>query len=171
MTNEDIIRNYVLRILLERGEEDEEGEDLPTTSGPGRGRFKKELEDLKALADVDPGKLMSNLKVSAPSGESEEKDMLSIIRAAVGGTSEMNNVYGTPKRQTDNYDKVGLAIPVTGKDMSVRDGLIFIRETLKGAKGAGFYKWDTPLQAEILGSSILVYPSQKSFKWNKKTRE
>tara|TARA_B100001123_G_C15342846_1_gene1035743 strand:+ start:3300 stop:3887 length:588 start_codon:yes stop_codon:yes gene_type:complete len=162
MVIESVIRNYVRGLLLEKEEE-----EPPTTTGPGPGRFKKELKDLKALADVDPAKLMSNLNISDPGGDTEEASLESILKSAVGGTSEMKAAYGSPSKKSDSADRIGYSIPVTGEGMSPRDGLVFIREAFKGAKSVGYWTWDKDIQIELLGGDILAYVSESPFTWNK----
>jgi len=163
MVSELVVRNFIRNLLLEKDEE----EEPPSTTGPGPGRFKKELRDLKALADVNPAKLMSNLNISDPGGDTEEDSLMSILRSAVGGTSEMKAAYGAPSKKADSANRIGYSISVTGEGMSPRDGLVFIREAFKGAKSAGYWTWDDDVQIELLGGDILAYVSSSPFTWNK----
>ena len=163
------IRGWVRQILFEKIGEGGGEEELPMTSGPGPGRFKKELKNMKAAADADPQGLMSRLKISAPTavGESPHKALEGLVRSALAGTKEMSSVYTGAAPKEDAYGRKGVSITVTGKGMSSRDGLIFIRETMKGARNAGFITFDERVQVELLGGGILVYAASRPFMWNR----
>jgi len=178
MNNENWIRHQIRKVLSEQraGEEEndpeeksEEKKDLPKTSGPGRGRFKKELKDMKALADDNPQQLMQNLGISGVGGADPQGALNNLLQKAISN-STMAQVYQKPKPKEDEYGRAGVEIPVTG-EISPRDALIFIRETVKGAKNAGMYQPDGPVQVELLGNSILAYLSANTFEWNKKKRD
>jgi len=175
MDNESWVRTQVRHILIEQTGEDDKPEEKPeekksgeTTTGPGPGRFKKELKDLKALADVNPQQLMKNLGVSGASGDTPEATLTNLLQRAIRN-EHMSNVYKGTAVKKDDYDRPGVLISLSG-GLAARDSLIFIRETIKGAQGAGMISPKEAIQVEILGGSILAYFEEKPFRWNKKKR-
>jgi hypothetical protein len=169
MNDETWVRKYVRRILSEETGEDKDkdkGEDLPKTTGPGPGRFKKEFRDLKALADADPQKLMQNLGISGVGGSDQGEAVNILMNSAISG-EEMAAVYSGVKKLEDPYGRKGARVSLTG-EMSPRDALAFARETVKGAENSGILPFNEKIQVEILEKNILVYVSSRSFQWNKK---
>ena len=171
MRTEKFIREQIARILSEKSDEEKE-EKLPRTSGPGPGRFKKELQDLKALADANPKQLMQNLGIKPAGsgwveGGNSGEIIINLLADAIKGTKEMSAVYSLPREKKDVTGRVGALVSLTG-ELSPRDALVFIRETTKGAKNAGYLPFEDEVQVEILGSSILAYVSPKPFRWNQK---
>ena len=176
MKIEKFIRKHILNILLEEDEKPEEvdsrvavSSENEQTTGPGPGRYKKELSGLKALADANPMGLMKKLNIKSARGNSKSEMIEDLLSQALKGNSEMSNVYQGTKRRKDRFGRGGVLISLTG-EMSTRDSLVFIRETLKGAKNAGLVSFDTGIQAEILGDSLLAYLSKQPHRWNKPPR-
>ena len=169
MKDETLIRRHIRRMLSEGGDEEkDEGEDLPKTTGPGPGRFKREFRDLKALADSDPQKLMQNLGIAGVGGEDQGEAVNRLMNSAISG-KEMGAVYSGVKKLEDAHGRKGARVFLTG-EMSPRDALAFARETVKGAENAGILPFNEKIQVEILDNAILVYVSSKSFQWNKKKK-
>jgi len=170
MHDEIWIRRQVRRILSEEKDPENEGSEektgLPTTTGPGRGRFKKELKDMKALADENPQQLMKNLGISGVGGGNAQEALESLLGKAIDN-DEMSTVYSKAIPKEDAYGRGGVSISLSG-EMGSRDALIFIRETVKGAKKAGVFGFNAEIQVEILDGSILAYLSPNTFQWNKR---
>ena len=159
---EKFIARHVRRIILEQ-------DDAPTpqTRGLGGG-LKKELRGLKALADSSPSELMSRLGVGGVSGEKPGDQVVDLITQAVNNSSEMGDAYSDPEDIEDSYGRVGISVGMSGdaaKEMSVRDAAIFIKHTVRGARGAGILTTPEPIQVELLGNKILVYPSRSKYMW------
>ena len=170
MRDEEFIRGYILRVLKEQAEQAEDDKGLPKTSGPGPGRYKKELTNLKALSDSNPKQLMQNLGIKPGAGGQRGQVILKILNDAIGGTKEMKTVYSNARKQKDAYGRTGILVSLTG-ELPPRDALAFIRETFRGAKKAGYLPFDDDVQVELLGNGILAYVSSKSFRWNQKLKK
>ena len=170
MRDEEFIREYVLKILKEQAEEKDDKSDLPGTTGPGPGRYKKELANLKALSDSNPKKLMQNLGIKPGGGGQRWQIILKILNDAISGTKEMDAVYNNTQKKKDAFGRMGIAVSLTG-ELAVRDALAFIREAFRGAKNAGYLNFDDKVQVEILGNEILAYVSPKAFRWNQKLKK
>ena len=159
MKSEDLFRNFVKKLLIEEEEE--------RTRGVGKGGIKKELADLRSLAEVDPQRLMANLNISSAGGDNADDSLQKILDQALGGTEEMGNAYGEPFEKKDSHERLGFSIPVTGDGMNSRDGLIYIRETFKGVNSAGLWQWSPKeVQVEQLGGNVIVYVDEQPFSWN-----
>lgn len=188
MKDEEFVRRYILKVLKEETEKEDkgkekgdnkekdkekgdEGEDksLQKTTGPGPGRYKKELANLKALSDSNPKELMTNLGIGGGGGGEPEEILLRVMKQAAKGTAEMKAVYTNPQQKKDTFGRLGAFIALTGQ-LAPRDALAFIRETVKGAEKAGILKFNEKIQVEILGDGILAYISAKPFRWNQKKR-
>ena len=173
MKMEEFVRRHIAHILLEQ---EDESKGTPTnvtvspeteqTTGPGPGRYKKELAGLKALSDSDPMALMKNLGIKSATGDNKYEMLLDLLSQAVEGSDAMGNVYKDTHERQDRYGRKAVRVSLTG-EMPVRDSLVFVRETLRGAKNAGILRFDDVLQSEIVGDSLLIYVSPKSFSWNK----
>ena len=164
--NKSALGNSTTWGTLPLHEKDKDKKDRKdSTRGVGRGGIKKDLRGLKALADENPAKLMSNLKINFPAGDTPEDMINDLMSQAVGGAKAMQSAYGDPREKKDKFGRVGFIVPVQG-DLTPRDGLIFIRETVKGAINSGFLNFDEQVRAELLGNDILVYQSHKPFGWN-----
>ena len=170
MRDEEFVRHYILRVLKEQAEEEKEDKDLPKTSGPGPGRYKKELANLKALSDSNPKKLMKNLGIKPGAAGQRWQVILKILNNAIGGTKEMNAVYNNAEKHKDAFGRIGIGVSLTG-ELPVRDALAFVRETFRGAKNAGYLPFGENVQVEILGNDILAYASPKAFRWNQKLKK
>tara|TARA_R110002060_G_scaffold3250_8_gene5135 strand:- start:356 stop:907 length:552 start_codon:yes stop_codon:yes gene_type:complete len=160
---EQFIRRHIQRILVEQLNNE------PQRSKGVRGGVKKELRDLKAIADTNPGELMSRLKVSRVEGEDANVALSSLMNQAVSNTQAMSDAYVSPTSTKDSFGRNGILISLTPEaldEMSVRDATIFIRHTVRGARNAGLIKFPSLVQIEILGDNILVYPADKKFTWN-----
>ena len=170
MRNEKFIRGYIVKVLKEQEEEEKDVQSLPKTSGPGPGRFKKELANLKALSDSNPKKLMKNLGINPGASGKQWQVILKILNDAIDGTSEMNAVYSNAVKQMDAFGRVGIGVTLTG-ELSARDALAFIRETFRGARNAGYLPFGEKIQVEILGNKVLAYISSREFRWNQKLKK
>ena len=164
MNPEQFIREQIKKILMEQTDTG----DTPRTTGV-RGGVKRELRQLKALANDNPAELMNRLNVTNISGESSIDQLGSLLGQAISNTDEMADAYDKPQGINDTYNRSGLLIsltPAAEEEMTVRDATIFIRHTVSGAKNAGILRFDGPTQIEILNNDILVYPSKGKFTWN-----
>ena len=160
---EQFIRKQIRKILTE------DLKDGPQRSKGVRGGVKKELRDLKAVADTNPQELMSRLNLSGVDGNDPGQVLYSLLSQAVNNTSEMSDAYSPPVNTKDSFGRSGLLISLTPaalEEMSVRDATIFIRHTVRGARNARLINFKSPVQIEILGDKILAYPSGKKFTWN-----
>ena len=160
MNIEAFVRKQVRKILLENSGDIEVNTNK--TSGPGPGRFKKELKDMKALADTEPGKLVAKLGISA-GGSTAGQSFESLLSSAASGDPAMAEVYSNAKMVKDQFGREGATVDVSG--MSARDALIFIRETVKAASATGRIRF-APAQVEILDGKIVAYQGASPFSWN-----
>jgi len=170
---EEFVRRHIAHILLEQEGENKEtpanitiSSETEQTTGPGPGRYKKELAGLKALSDSDPMALMKNLGIKSAGGDNKHEMLVDLLSQAIEGNDAMENVYKDTHERQDRYGRKGVRISLTG-EMPARDSLVFVRETLRGAKNAGILRFDDAVQSEIVGNSLLVYASPKPFSWNK----
>jgi serine/threonine protein kinase HipA of HipAB toxin-antitoxin module len=160
MNIESYVREQVRKILLEKTDNAEV--NFSKTSGPGPGRFKKELKDMKAMADTEPAKLVGKLGISA-AGSTPGDSFEALLSSAASGDPAMAEVYSNAEKVKDQFGREGATIDVSG--MPVRDALIFIRETVKAASATGAIRF-MPAQVEILDGKIVVYQGASAFSWN-----
>ena len=59
-----------------------------------------------------------------------------------------------------------MVIKIVSADLPVRDGLFFIRHTVRGARNAKFIPFKDKINVEILDNSIVLYSSQTPYSWN-----
>jgi len=161
--NEKQIRNYIRKIIKEQNEEEPQ-----TTQKRGKGRYKKEIED---VGRVPPGELMQRLGAKKGVGDSDIKKLTSFLDSATGGIEAMKIVYDSPKEKQDSHGRYGAEIPLSsikgaGGTIPPRDGRRYIEYTMAAGKDSGFV--DTaPFMVEIFGNGILVYFSDKPYMWNR----
>lgn len=156
--NEQKIRAYVRKILIEEAE---------VTVRPGRGGYKKQIQDAGALAKSNPGELMKRLGVSRTSEQTDIERLNSLLSQATSGTDAMSTVYGDPAPRKDTiagYE--GIRIPV--KLIPQRDARKYLEHTVIAAHAARFAVFDREIQVEIIGDDILVYFADKPYSWGRK---
>jgi len=157
MNTEQKIRNYIRKILLTEEE---------VTVRPGRGGYKKEIRDAGALAKQNPAELMSRLKISRATDNSDIKRLNSILSQASTGTPAMQVVYGSPSPRKDNVTGYeGVRIPIS--IIPPRDARKYLEHTVVGAQAAKHAIFDKEIQVEILGKDILVYFADKPYSWGR----
>ena len=161
--NEIQIRNYIRKIIKEQNEEEPQ-----TTQKRGKGRYKKEIED---VGRVPPGELMQRLGAKKGTGDSDIKKLTSFLDSATGGVEAMKIVYDSPKEKQDSHGRYGAEIPLSsikgaGGTIPPRDGRRYIEYTMEAGKNSGFVDV-APFMVEIFGNGILVYFSDKPYMWNR----
>ena len=145
-------------------------QDSEKTTRAGRGRYKSEITQAGALAKKDPRTLMKRLKISRANEKNDIGKLNSIISQAVSGAGAMSDVYGKPEpRQHKTSNKQGLRIPIN--IIPPRDARMYLIHTLVGAENAGFLNTKQDYQVEILGKDVLIYFSDKTYSWDKKSKE
>ena len=162
MNAEAYIRKHIRKILLEKEEEKEKKKPAKIRSvGVGRGRLKFSVTDAGALAKEDPGKLMSNLKISGVKKNKKQLELLTkLLEDAASGTDEMSEVFTVPSKQPTAKDKDGNEIEAVSVKVSVvppRDVQKYIEFTILGATNAFGIKWDKDVEVTRSGDNIVVY--------------
>jgi len=133
MTNDNLrgfLKNEVAKILQEKVKKGK----------MGRGGVKKKIKDMGALAASKPKDLMKKLGIKgAPGGASEHDKVVNLIRSAIFGNEVMSAAYGGAKVESVEINgKEQKVVHVTTKEISARDGALYILHTLSGADGAGY---------------------------------
>lgn len=162
------LKSQILKILREQDQpEAEKAETGEKTRGAGKGGFKASIRETGALAQQNPGQLMSNLGIKGIKGKSDIEKLFSLLEQAVGNTEAMSTVYGSPKpRRNSNTKKEGVRIPISV--IPARDGMKYITHTILGAQNANAAKFDEIIQVEILGNDVLAYFAKKPKTWGAK---
>ena len=158
------VREQVKRILFEQQDKIDDATSYEQTTRIGGG-IKKELRNLKALADENPSELMDRLGVGNLSGQTPSAILLDLLEKAITNSKEMRTAYTSPGKERDTHGRDGAKVNLTG-ELDSRDGVIFIRHTIRGARNAGMLPFKDRVQIELLGSSILAYPDSMSYSWN-----
>ena len=157
MLTENKIRLKVREILVEEEQ----------TVRPGRGGYKKEIQQAGALASDNPAELMKRLNITRVAGDTEIKKLNQLLTQAVSGTGAMKVAYGSPLARKDNVSGAqGIRIPV--KVIPPRDARKYLEHTLVGAQGSRVAIFDNDIQIEILGSDILLYFSPRPYSWGRR---
>jgi hypothetical protein len=158
---ENIVRKAIRGILFEEDE---------VTRRPGRGGYKKSISQTGALAKANPGELMKRLKIGTVTAKEEISRLQKLFDQAVGGTSAMGLVYGSPLPRKDNKTGLqGIRIPV--KLVPPRDARKYLEHTLIGAQNSRAAIFDAEIQVEILGNDILLYFSDKPYTWGRQAKK
>jgi len=156
MMNEQKIRKYIRKILLETEQ----------TRRPGRGGYKKQIQQAGSLAKSNPGELMNRLKISAVNGKDDIRKLNELFKQAVSNTPEMSAVYSEPQPRKDKTTGAqGIRIPI--KVIPPRDARKYLEHTLVGAQNSRRALFIDDIQVEILGNDILLYFSSKPYSWGK----
>jgi hypothetical protein len=157
MLTENKIRLKVREILTEEEQ----------TVRPGRGGYKKEIQEAGALAGDNPTELMKRLNISRVSDGAEIKKLKQLLDQAVSGTGAMKAVYGSPLPRKDTTSGAeGIRVPV--RVIPPRDARKYLEHTLVGAQGARVATFDNDIQIEILGNDILLYFSPRPYSWGRR---
>ena len=158
------LRSTVLKILNEQAQAETGGAE-ETTTGAGRGGWKKSIRETGALAKTNPAELMKRLKISSVNQSDDIKRLFALLKQAAAGHGAMKNVYGVPTpRKHAKSGKQGIRLPVS--IITPRDGMKWIEHTLHGAQNAGIVRFNQEIQVEILGSDVLAYFSSKPRTWD-----
>ncbi len=114
----------------------------------GRGGIKKKIKDMKSLAAAKPQELMKKLGVKgAPGGASDPEKVANLVRSAIFGNEVMSSAFGGAKVTSATIkDKKQEVVHVTTREVSERDGAMYILHTLTGAHNAGLL---SSLKSEI----------------------
>ena len=156
MMNEQKIRKYIRKMLLEAEQ----------TRRPGRGGYKKQIQQAGSLAKSNPSELMKRLKISTVDGRDDIRKLNELFKQAVKNTPEMLSVYSEPQPRKDKVTGAqGIRIPV--KVIPPRDARKYLEHTLVGAQNSRSVLFIDDIQVEILGNDILLYFSSKPYSWGK----
>lgn len=170
MTDENFIRNQIRRILVEKSKSDandaesDSRDEKNKTKGsiakvkPGRGRVKAEIREAEALANADPGALMTKLKINSAPGNTTLQKVAFVLNRAITtlkSTKGLETAYDrvAQMKSADGVDYLQI-IP---KDLSPRDALLYMNHTLVGAVNAGILsELDKLVVPEIKGGKVIV---------------
>jgi len=174
--NEQQIRYYIKKIL-EEGEE----ESTKEKKSPGRGHkkkvgkkikvgeiglsvggggFTKVVADAGALAKSNPKLLMTNLEIK---GGGKGLDGVVKIWKQTMKQATMNKAYGGGISTITKGTRKGLKISTD--QIGPRNGAKFLHHTLMGAKSAGLFSSDTPLQIQVVGDGVIVHTGENKGDW------
>ena len=94
----------------------------------GRGSIKDRITKATAKAASNPKQLMQDLNVkNAPSGNTIQEKVLSVVRSAIYGTEDMREAYlGATIRDDKVY--------ITPRGLSARDGTLYMLNVLTAAE-------------------------------------
>ena len=152
------IRDAVRKFLLEAEQ----------TRRPGRGGYKKEIQQAGSLAQSNPSELMKRLGVTALQGSSDIEKLNSLLTQATAGTDAMGQAFDNPSPRRDNVSgSEGVRVPV--KLISARDARKYLEHTLIAAQNSRTALFVDDIQVEILGNDVLLYFSSKPYSWGKKS--
>jgi len=165
--NEKRIRSYIRKILVETEEKKKakrrkKVKDGEIATSMGGGSWSKEVGEAGALAENDPEQLMKNLNIKG--GGSNLDGVGKILSNAFSGASAMNQAYGGLSRVTKG-EMEGLLVSMGALD--ARNGAKYIQHTLHGARNAGIFSLDVPLQIHKLDSGeVVIYVSDRKGSWS-----
>lgn len=185
LTAESFIREHVRKILLEKDEEetpkDDPSREAPTKGEPqgpgqvfgsaGRGRLPQEIADIfggeggsaaevKRLATVNPGKLMSNLGVTRQQGDTTLERAKAVIASARASTPVFKQAIG-PGQDVTSGERNGVFFSNEGLPND-RLANLFIYDTVRAAAAVGFIKMTGHLRVEPAEGGVLVYNVRNS---------
>jgi len=158
---EDYIRSKIRQLLTEAS--------IPVstvkTSKIGGG-VRQEFRDLKEKSKTRPRQLMSDLGVSAlKSREGKHEVLHDLLGQAIAGNEIMATAYSKPEYVKDKFGRKAAVIKVVG-DIKSRDGVFFIRHTVRGAKNANLIPFKDKVAIELLGDGVVVYVTKTPYSWN-----
>ena len=166
MRPEDYIRRKIRQLLIEAR--------IPTSNKKTSrvsGGVRKEFRDLKARSEDRPNALMKDLGVDALRARQNKYEVLhDLLGKAVGGNEIMANAYSRPEYIRDEFGRHAAIVKVVG-DIAPRDGVFFIRHTLRGAKNAKMIPFNDKIAVELLGDSIILYVTKTPYSWNNAPRK
>jgi len=166
MRPEDYIRRKIRQLLIEAS--------IPTSNKKTSrvsGGVRKEFRDLKARSENRPRDLMKDLGVtSVKSRENKYEVLHDLLGKAIAGNEIMGDAYSRPEYIKDEFGRQAAMIKVVG-DIASRDGVFFIRHTLRGAKNAKMMPFNDKVAVELLGDNIILYITKKPYSWNQPQRE
>jgi hypothetical protein len=108
---------------------------------------------------------MDDLGVSSLKGDEKHQNLHNLVAQAVMGNEIMGTAYSKPEHVRDEFDRKGIRIKVVG-DIAPRDGVFFVRHTVRGAKKAGLIPFDDKVAIELLGDDVVVYVAKTPYSWN-----
>lgn len=160
MMNEQKIRSHIRKMLLEAEQ----------TRRPGRGGYKKQIQQAGSLAQSNPNELMSRLNITTIAGVDDIRKLNQLFKQAVGNTPEMSIAYSEPQPRKDKITGAqGIRIPI--KIISPRDARKYLEHTLIGAQNSQKAQFIDDIQVEILNNDILLYFSSKPYSWGKEVKQ
>jgi len=189
LQNEAFIRSQIRRILSEEEEKpgDEPKEEKPKSKskpgrrssgktvlgGIGQGNISGMMKDMfgggkkqDRLAEMNPSKLMSNLKVSGVQGKDDQSKTEDLLEKAVGGTEAMGEAFSTPEEKKDSQGRWGYYISNKGLEKD-RYAVLFVYDTVRGAVKARTLQLDAKVKVEAASGGALVYGvDSDDDKWN-----
>ena len=168
MRPEDYIRKQIRRILTEKsvgGKSVGKKISKKKTSRAGGG-VRKEFRQMKAKSETDPKALMSDLGVTTLKDGEKHDVIKQLLNQAIGGNETMGKAYSVPELVGDEFNREGAVIKVISGDVPIRDGMFFLRHTVRGARKAGVIPFEGKINIEILGDSIVVYADEGTYTWN-----
>ena len=125
----------------------------------GRGGIKKKIKDMKSLAASKPEELMKKLGVKgAPGGATDHEKVANLVRSAIFGNEVMSSAFGGAKiADTTIKDKEQKVVLVTTREVSPRDGAMYVLHTLTGADNAGLLSGlKSELEVTVEGGEITI---------------
>jgi len=164
MRPEDYIRNKVRQLLMEQDRGWAQRTSREKTKRVGGG-VRQEFRDLKARSETRPGALMKDLGVGALTGRENYENIYSLVDQAVKGNEIMAAAYSKPEYVKDEFNRKGVLIRVVG-DIAPRDGVFFVRHTVRGAKNANLIPFKDKTAIELLGDDIVIYLTKTPYSWN-----
>ena len=166
MRPEDYIRRKIRQLLIEAR--------IPMSSKKTSrvgGGVRKEFRDLKARSENRPRDLMKDLGVTTLKSRENKYEVLhDLLGKAVAGNEIMADAYSHPEYIKDEFGRQAAMIKVVG-DIAPRDGVFFIRHTLRGAKNAKMMPFNDKVAVELLGDSIILYVTKTPYSWNHTPRK
>ena len=177
--NENKLRQYIRRALLEEKESTEDATEVAPEApkkkskkddtGPGeigssvgRGRWSKDVQEAGALAKEDPDQLMKNLGIDKKGIGLQ--GVADILKQALNGSDVMQRAYSSGLASKTQGNMTGIV--VTMGDLDSRNGAKYIHHTLIGAQNAGMLTLNIPLQVDRLDDgSVVIYRSPKKNSW------
>ena len=161
MRPEDYIRRKIRQLLIEAR--------IPMSNKKTSrvsGGVRKEFRDLKARSENRPRDLMKDLGVTSLKSRDDKYEVLhDLLGKAIAGNEIMGDAYSRPEYIKDEFGRQAAMIKVIG-DIASRDGVFFIRHTLRGAKNAKMIPFNDKVAVELLGDNIILYITKKPYSWN-----
>jgi hypothetical protein len=114
---------------------------------------------------------MKDLGVTTIKSRENKYEVLhDLLGKAIAGNEIMGDAYSRPEYIKDGFGRQAAMIKVVG-DIASRDGVFFIRHTLRGAKNAKMIPFNDKVAVELLGDNIILYITKNPYSWNQPPKE